>query len=61
MQLLLRFLNTIPICTVDYKDETLRTGVVMPPERPNLVLTADILKRTQVGQSKDGSYITRLI
>ena len=42
VELLLRLIYTIPVLTVDDEDKTLGPGVVMPPERPNLVLSSDI-------------------
>lgn len=40
VQLLPRFVDPIAILTVDYKDQTLSTRVVVAPERTNLVLSA---------------------
>jgi len=42
MQLLLRLVNTLPVLAVHDEDETLCSGIVMPPERANLVLTSNI-------------------
>ena len=42
MQLLLRLVNPLPILTVHDKDETLRSGIVVSPERSNLVLPANV-------------------
>jgi hypothetical protein len=42
MQLLFRLVYPLPILTVHDKDETLGSGIVMSPERPNLVLPANI-------------------
>lgn len=42
MQLLLCFVDSLPILAVDDKNETLRSGVVVPPKRPDLILAANI-------------------
>ena len=42
MELLLRLVYTFPVLAVDNEDETLGTGVVMPPQRPDLILSSDI-------------------
>jgi hypothetical protein len=40
----------VPVVTVDHENQTLSTGVVMSPERTNLILTSNILK----GKKRDG-------
>jgi hypothetical protein len=42
MQLLFRFVYPLPILAVHDEDETLRSGVIMSPQRSNLVLSTDI-------------------
>ena len=42
MKLLFRLVYPFTVLTVDNEDETLSTGVVVPPERTNLVLSSDI-------------------
>ena len=39
---MLRLVYSFTVLTVDNEDETLSTGVVVPPERTNLVLSSDI-------------------
>ena len=42
MKLLFRLVYPFTVLAVDNEDETLSTGVVVPPERTNLVLSSDI-------------------
>ena len=42
MQLLSRFINPLPILTIDDEDETLSACVIVPPQRSNLILSADV-------------------
>lgn len=42
MQFLLRLVHPLSILTVHNEDETLCSGVVVSPQRPNLVLPADV-------------------
>ncbi len=42
MQLLPRLVNSGTVIAVDDEDETLRAGEVVPPQRPDLVLSADV-------------------
>lgn len=42
MQLLPRLVNSCSIVTVDDEDETLGAGEVVPPQRTDLVLPADV-------------------
>ena len=42
MKLLFRLVYPFTVLTVDNEDETLSTGVVVPPERTNLVLASDV-------------------
>ena len=42
MQLLLRLIYPFPILTVHDEDETLCSGIVVSPQRSNLVLAADV-------------------
>lgn len=42
MELLLRFVYALAVLAVDNENETLGSGVVMPPERPDLVLPSNI-------------------
>ena len=45
MKLLLCFVYSVTILAVDDKDETLSAGIVVPPQRPNLVLPANVLQK----------------
>lgn len=45
MQLLTSFLDSISICTVDYKNESLGPSVIVTPKWANFVLPTNILKR----------------
>lgn len=42
MQLLFCFVNSFPVLTVDDENEALRSGIVVSPQRSNLVLATDI-------------------
>merc|ERR1719230_2051845 len=42
VQLLPRLINPVPICAIHYENEPLGAGVVMPPERSNLVLSTHV-------------------
>jgi len=42
VQLLLGFVNTFPVLAVDHKNEALCSGIIVPPQRPNFILTSDI-------------------
>lgn len=42
MQLLLGFVNTFPVLAVDHKNEALCSGIIVPPQRSDLILTSDI-------------------
>jgi hypothetical protein len=42
LQLLTSLIDTITIVAVDDEDDALRILEVMPPQRPDLILTADI-------------------
>ena len=42
MQLLFRFVYPLPILTVHDEDETLRSGVIVSPQRSNLVLSTNV-------------------
>ncbi len=50
VQLAARLVDALAIGTVNNEDEALRACVIVPPQRPDLVLTTDILS-----QSKHGS------
>lgn len=45
MELLLCLVYSVTILAVDDKDETLSTGIVVTPQRPNLVLPANVLQK----------------
>jgi hypothetical protein len=51
VELLARLVNPVAVVAVDDKDETLRARVVVPPERANLVLPSDVLRRAQIDRS----------
>lgn len=42
MKFLLGLVDTVTVLAVDNEDETLGTGVIMPPERTNLILSSNI-------------------
>lgn len=42
VQLLLRFVNSFPVLAVNDEHEALCSGIVVPPEGPNLVLSSDV-------------------
>ena len=42
VQLLSGFVYSLPVLTIHDEHETLRPGIVVPPQRPDLVLAADI-------------------
>ena len=42
MELLLRLVYALAVLAVDNEDETLGASVVVPPQRPDLVLSSDI-------------------
>lgn len=42
MQFLLRLVNALSVLTIDDKDKALGTGVVVSPQRTNLVLSSHI-------------------
>ena len=42
MKFLLRLVDSFPVLTINNENEALCSGVVMSPERPNLVLSSDI-------------------
>jgi hypothetical protein len=42
MELLLGLVYSVPVLAVDDEDEALGAGVVVPPERPDLVLPTDV-------------------
>ena len=46
MKLLSRFVYSVSIVAIDHEDETLRSCIIVPPERTDLILTTDVLQNT---------------
>lgn len=42
VQLLLGFVNTFSVLAVDHENEALCSGIIVPPQRSDLILTSDI-------------------
>ncbi len=52
VEFLLRLVYSISVCTIHNKYETLCACVIMPPERPDFVLTTNVLCTTGEGRGE---------